>query len=87
MILVMFRSSATAEQRRAAITAVCGRVVGGWRIGDTNGYFVVEINTDGSANTLWKAIDRLAAQPGVESAEHARTLSASVGKRRRLTSA
>jgi hypothetical protein len=69
VILVMFRSSATAKQRRTAIEAVCGRVVGGWRIGDTDGYFVVEIKTDGSATALWMAIDRLAAQPGVESAE------------------
>jgi hypothetical protein len=44
-------------------------MVGGWRIGDTDGYYVVEVKTDGTASALWRAIDRLAAQPGVESAE------------------
>src|SRR2546425_4466553 len=69
VILVVFRSSATAEQRRAAIESICGRVVGGWRIGDRDGYYVVEVKTDGTATALWRAIDHLAAQPGVESAE------------------
>jgi hypothetical protein len=69
VILVVFRASATARQRRAALDAVCGRMVGGWRIGDTEGYYVVEAKTDGTASALWRAIDRLAAQPGVESAE------------------
>ncbi len=69
VILVVFRASATAAQRRAAIESVCGRVVGGWRTGDTDGYYVVEAKTDGTANALWRSIDRLAAQPGVETAE------------------
>ena len=69
VILVAFRAGATSKQRRAALEAVCGRVVGGWRIGATDGYYVVEIKTDGSAAALWAAIDRLAAQSGVELAQ------------------
>jgi hypothetical protein len=64
VLLVRFRAEATAEQRRAALHVVCGRAIGGWV-----GYYVVEVNTDGSATALWNAIDRLAAQPGVGSAQ------------------
>ena len=45
VILVVFWASATAAQRRAAIESVCGRVVGGWRIGEADGYYVVEVKT------------------------------------------
>jgi len=69
VILVVFWASATAAQRRAAIESVCGRVVGGWRIGEADGYYVVEVKTDGTAKALWRCIDRLATQPGVETAE------------------
>ena len=69
VILVTFRADATAKQRRAALHTVCGRLVGGWQVGGSGGYFVVEVTTDGSAAGLWSVIDRLAAQPGVASAQ------------------
>jgi hypothetical protein len=65
VVMVMFKSSATHEQRQAAIHAVCGRVFGG----ALGYYYFVKVETDGTTSGLWRAIRLLRSRPGVEVAD------------------
>src|SRR5512135_2331642 len=64
VVMLIFDSTATHEQRQAAIHAVCGRVFGGALY-----YYFVQVTTDGTASGLWRAIRLLQSQPGVARAE------------------
>jgi hypothetical protein len=60
IIEVFFARGATAEDRQSAIDMVNGTVIGGGTV-----FYYVLIPTDGTAEPLWKAIDRLKALPQV----------------------
>ena len=67
VIRVFFHTSATLEERRAAVALVNGIVVGGWRAGDgVGGFYVVEVADDGSGFGLMRSAERLQALPQVE---------------------
>jgi hypothetical protein len=62
IVLVSFHSSASADERQAAVNVVNGEVIGGY--GRT--FYVVLIPPDASGNTLWSAISELEDLPQVE---------------------
>jgi hypothetical protein len=60
IVEVFFARGATAEERQSAIDMINGTVIGGGTV-----FYYVLIPTDGTAEPLWKAIDRLQALPQV----------------------
>jgi hypothetical protein len=70
VIAVRFRPGASASDRGRAVAAVCGRVVGGWRMpaGSADGFYAVQVPDNGELRLLKGLIDRLQEQPAVRSA-------------------
>ncbi|HSE66659.1 MAG TPA: hypothetical protein VLB12_06715 [Gemmatimonadales bacterium] len=64
---IVFRTGATASERQAAVDAIQGTVVGGWRIG-MDGEYLVRIADDGTANPLVSALSILDGLPQVAAA-------------------
>lgn len=60
LLLVRFRPGATAAERSAAISLSRGQLIGG----DGGSYWIV-VEDDGTADPLWRAIDRLCVLPQV----------------------
>jgi hypothetical protein len=70
VIAVRFRPGSSASDRGRAIAAVCGRVVGGWRMpaGSADGFYAVQVPDHAELNRLRGLIDRLQEEPVVRSA-------------------
>ena len=69
IIAVRFDSTATTADRRHAIEAVCGRVMGGWRLaGPTEDIYAVQVADGGDQGLLVEFVELIKAQPGVVSA-------------------
>ncbi len=62
--IVAFSSTATHEERQMAVHTVCGKVFGGGA-----GFYLIQVQTDGTSAGLWRAIRRLRSQPGVAFAD------------------
>ena len=66
IIAVRFDSSATIADRRRAIEAVCGRVVGGWRhVRPGFAVHAVQVADGGDEQRLFELIEWMRVQPGV----------------------
>jgi hypothetical protein len=61
LIVVLFRSLASQEERQAAVDAVSGQYLGGLRP-----LYYVQVASDSIGNALWSAIDKLKSLPQVE---------------------
>ena len=59
VVSITFKSNATLTQKQEAICAVHGAVVGGGRVGDTWGYYLVQVPDDGTGRQLAQAIELL----------------------------
>ena len=70
VIAVRFRPGSSPTDRGRAVAAVCGRVVGGWRMpaGSTDGFYAVQVADNGELSRLKRLIDRLQEEPAVRSA-------------------
>ena len=70
VIAVRFRPGSSASDRGRAVAAVCGRVVGGWRMpaGSADGFYAVQVPDNGKLSRLKGMIDRLQEEPAVRSA-------------------
>jgi hypothetical protein len=70
VIAVRFRPGSSASDRGRAVAAVCGRVVGGWRMpaGSADGFYAVQVPDNGELSRLKGMIDRLQEEPAVRSA-------------------
>jgi hypothetical protein len=70
VIAVRFRPGSSALDRGRAVAAVCGRVVGGWRMpaGSADGFYAVQVSDNGELSRLKGMIDRLQEEPAVRSA-------------------
>jgi hypothetical protein len=70
VIAVRFRPGSSASDRGQAVAAVCGRVVGGWRMpqGSADGFYAVQVPDNGELSRLKGMIDRLQEEPAVRSA-------------------
>lgn len=70
VIAVRFRPGSSTSDRGRAVAAVCGRVVGGWRMpqGSADGFYAVQVPDNGELNRLKGMIDRLQEEPAVRSA-------------------
>lgn len=70
VIAVRFRPGSSASDRGRAVAAVCGRVVGGWRMpaGSADGFYAVQVPDNGELGRLKGMIDRLQEEPAVRSA-------------------
>jgi hypothetical protein len=66
VVQVAFRVDASPEERQAAIDAIKGEVVGGVRVGDSDGYYYIRIPLNGTAAPVWQAVDVLNGLPQVE---------------------
>lgn len=64
-----FHAETSRDDRQAAVDAVGGEVVGGWRHGDgKQGLYVVRVNDDDSAERLREMREKLRAMPQVKAA-------------------
>jgi hypothetical protein len=70
VIAVRFRPGSSTSDRGRAVAAVCGRVVGGWRMpaGSADGFYAVQVPDNGELSRLKGMIDRLQEEPAVRSA-------------------
>lgn len=70
VIAVRFRPGSSASDRGRAVAAVCGWVVGGWRMpaGSADGFYAVQVPDSGELSRLKGMIDRLQEEPAVRSA-------------------
>jgi hypothetical protein len=70
VIAVRFRPGSSVSERGRAVAAVCGRVIGGWRMpaGSADGFYAVQVPDKGELSLLKGMIDRLQEEPAVRSA-------------------
>lgn len=69
-VVIWFTNTAPTEARQHAIDNICGRVVGGVRIG-TGGSYYVRLPDDGTGTPLFRAIEYLSKLPHVRFASPA----------------
>lgn len=68
LLMTTFHRDATQGQRQAAIEGVGGRVIGGIRIGETGGVYLVLVPGDSTLATIEALADSLQRFPGVREA-------------------
>ncbi len=68
VVVVLFRSSATHSERLAAVAAVSGVVIGGYRTFGGEGYYLVRVHGDTSVRSAKTAVTTLRALGQVEEA-------------------
>ena len=72
LLYVGFKSDATPLQRRRALAAVCGQVIGGWPMPrpdrNSNGWYAVQVEDYSNRDRLDSLAEVLQRQPGVRSA-------------------
>jgi hypothetical protein len=69
IIGVSFKPGTTPTQRRDAVAAVCGTVVGGWRVAiPDRGIYAVRVDDGDDNERIWQLIERLERLPQVRSA-------------------
>jgi subtilisin family serine protease len=69
VLIVLFTPEATQQQRQSAIDQVQGTVIGGTRLTDTDGFYIVKIPDTGSEAPLFDALEALEALPHVVRAQ------------------
>ena len=65
VITVTFKPGTTQQQRSAAISGVAGTVIGGYRLNDVDGVYVVQLTADPTNDRVFDAIDVLTSDPAV----------------------
>jgi hypothetical protein len=68
IVTILFAPNTPRARRQAAVDAVGGRVIGGYRLPDGDGEYYVRLPDDGTAGPLLRAMDLLNGFPGVEAA-------------------
>jgi hypothetical protein len=66
IVAVLFVEGTDQTAREQAVSRINGQVVGGYRLADGDGFYLVRIPTDGTDEPLFRAIDSLELSPEVE---------------------
>ena len=66
LLMLMFKSAATQQQRQSAVDLISGTVIGGQRMGAGERWYYVTIRDDGTGRPLFAAISALKALPQVQ---------------------
>lgn len=69
VVSVLFYPAATVGQRQAAVDSVDGTVIGGVRLGDEDGFYLIRLPPDSLNNRPLDAAAKLTRLPGVQVAE------------------